>query len=456
MRISARVSIAATGSIFLVVGLASLPPSAWSEPREAIQRWSTTLGAIAKSERPRLYRGDLEGYVDAIRRGADAKDWASLFVAGNFLYEIAPDRALELHEAAAGLEPDAGEAPLELGYDYQRRDQCDRAAVAWSHADRLGTLKSPATGLAAYCSFKLGRLDEALAFWQRVEWRSHHTGLDVAIHAVFGGPSALRTHALLMARARAGDERALRELVWNALAWRIDWWNAESDPDALAAAASLLSDLKGKDNATTREFDCARRMLVAADAATARTTLEGCRLLVAPHPYPVSSEIAKSLVDRGVAVGVLDVSTLLTRFGAELATRAQSSNGDRSALEVLGYLQARTRDEAGLAQSNELGWRRYRIPEFATSRVAGLLLSDDTAAKAQGKTLLEQALRDFPDESRLLRYDFVLRQPQGADREAALVRLIVAEYHGLHIGDRTARALREFVAALAKARAPKP
>ncbi|MGH7306280.1 MAG: hypothetical protein ACRELZ_23600, partial [Candidatus Rokuibacteriota bacterium] len=117
---------------------------------------------------------------------------------------------------------------------------------------------------------------------------------------------------------------------------------------------------------------------------------------------------------------------------------------------------ARTRDEAGLAQSNEFGWRRYRIPEFAISRVAGLLLSEDAAAKAQGQTLLEQALRDFPDESRLLRYEFVLKQPQGADREAALVRLILAEYHGLQVGDRTARALREFVAALAKARTPKP
>ena len=455
MRISARASVAAAASILLIVGLASVPRPAESEPRESIQRWSRTLGAIAKSERPRLYRGDLDGYVDAIRRRADAKDWASLLVAGNFLYDVAPDRALELHEAAAGLEPDAGEVQLELGYDYQRRGQCDRAAAAWSHADRLGTLKSPATGLAAYCSFKLGRLDEALALWQRVEWRSHHTGLDVVIHAVFGGPAALRTHALLMARARAGDERAQRELVWNALDWRIDWWNAEPDPDALAAVASLLSDLQGKDSATTRQFECARRML-AAETAEARTTLESCRLLVAPHPYPVSSEIAKSLVHRGVAVGVLDVSTLLTRFGAELATRAQSASGDKSALEVLGYLQARTQDEAGLAQSNELGWRRYRIPEFATSRVALLLLSEDAAAKAQGKTLLEQALRDFPDESRLLRYDFVLNQPQGPDREAALVRLILAEYHGLHVGDRTARALREFVTALAKARAPKP
>lgn len=455
-RVSVRTWIAVAAGALWTAAIAS-PPVAVAEPRESIQHWSRTLGAIGTSERPRLLRGDLEGYVDAIRRRADTKDWTSLFVAGNLAYDVAPDTALELHEAAAKLAPDAGEVQLELGFDYQRLGRCDRAAAAWSNADRLGALQSPGTGLAAYCFFKLGRLDEGLALWRRVDWRSHHTRLDVAIHAVFGGPSALRTHALLHARARSGDERALRELVGNALDWRVDWWNTGPHPDAVDAAVALATDLKGKDNFVAREADCARRVIGAAQAPAVRTALEGCRLVLAPHAYPASSEVGKFLVDRAVALGVLDVNTLLARFGGELASRAQSAPGDRAALEVLAFLQVRARNAEGLVRTGELGWRRYRLPEFALSRAAGLLLSDDAAAKAQGPALLEQALRDFPDDSRLLRHAFVVKPPQGADREAALVHLILAEYHGLHNGDmRTARALREFVAALAQSRAPKP
>lgn len=440
-----------------VLWAASLAAPAAADPRESIQRWSKALAPVAAQERARVLRGDIDGYVEALRRRTDAKQWASLFVAGNLVYDAAPEAALELHEAAARLAPDAGLVQLELGYDHQRLGRCDRAVTAWSNADRLGALRSPATGLAAYCFFKLNRLDEGLALWRRVDWRSHHTGLDVAIHAVFGGPSPLRTHALAYGRARAGDERALRELIGNALDWPTDWWNAAPHPDALDAVSALAIDLKGKAHPVAREVECARRVVGATQAPAWRTVVEGCRLLLEPHPYPVTSEVGKYLVDRGITLGVLDARSLLARFGGELSSRAQSTPGDKAALEVLAYLQARARDDAGLARSDEMGWHRYRLPEFALSRVAGLLLSDDAAAKTQGRTLLAEALRDFPGDSRLLRYSFVVSPPQKADREAALVRLILAEYDGLRNDDmRTARALREFVTALAQSRVSKP
>jgi tetratricopeptide (TPR) repeat protein len=444
----------------LAAGLLSLiasAPGVAAEPGDAIPRWSGTLVPLAARERPRLLRGDLDGYVDAIRRATDPKEWASLFVAGNLLYDVAPATALELHEAAAALAPDVGEIQLELGYDHQRLEQCDRAVVAWSAADRLGALKSPAVGLAAYCLFKTGRLDEGIALWRRVDFRAHHTGLDRAIHAVFGGPAPLRTHALLHARARGGDPRALRELIGNALDWRIDWWNAASQADVLDAVAALTADLRGKTDALAREVDCARRVAGATQAPAVRTAIESCRVLLDPHPYPVSSEVGKYLVSRTVELGLLDGATALARFGGELASRAASGPGDRAALEVLAFLQVRAQDAAGLARSDELGWRRYRLPEFALSRVAGLLLADDAAVKTQGRVLLVEALRDFPEDARLLRYDFVLNPYQGPPREAALLRLILAEYHGLQNDDtRSARTLRAFVIALAQARPPKP
>ena len=50
---------------------AGLVAPALAEPREEIQRWSRTLAPIATRERPRLLRGDLDGYVAAVRRAAD-------------------------------------------------------------------------------------------------------------------------------------------------------------------------------------------------------------------------------------------------------------------------------------------------------------------------------------------------------------------------------------------------
>jgi hypothetical protein len=288
-----------------------------------------------------------------------------------------------------------------------------------------------------------------------VDWRAHHTALDRAIHAVFGGPAPLRTHALLAARARGGEVPALGELIANALDWRVDWWNAEPNPEALDAVIALAAARRAPGDALLRELGCARRVVVAAAAPAVRSALEGAALLLPPHPYPTSSEVGKYLVERVVALGLAEAGTLLGRFGAELTARAQSAAGDRAALEGLAFLQVRARDEAGLARSDELGWRRYRIQEFALSRVTGLLVREDAATKAQGRTLLAEALREFPDEARLLGLDFGVHPPGSTAREAALVRLILAEYRGLQNGERTARALRALVEALAKERPPR-
>lgn len=428
--LSAHVFIcAATFSILLCL----LPKVALAQsqkvPSEA-QRWNGVFQAIAQENEPRLMVGDVEGYVAAIRSAIKADDWVSQMIAGNAVYRVSPLAAIAFHEAAAKLAPNEGVPHLELGFDYQRTGQCERAIQAWQTADRLNALNSPSTAVAAYCFFRTGRVDDALGLWARVQWPGQRVALDFAISEMAIGTRALDVHIKAYGLARTGDERAFRTLIGNALDWRKDWWNASVNHKAFDAVRALAKNVRPSDSRLHRELDCANEASLAKDADALRDVLLRCRLLIGDGELPDSSEVAKFLLARLDALKSAPVGDLLNRYGGVLERRAKSSEGDLAALEILAFLQVTARDQTASKATDELGWHRYRVAKFATSRLMGAL-ADKQEWSSHGEALLKDALKDFPETALLHKLRYEMFPPVPSEHERYLVDWLCAEHAGL-------------------------
>ncbi len=394
------------------------------------QRWQGVFKAIAEENQPRLMVGDIDGYVAAVRKAVKADDWVSQTVAGDALYRVSPAAAIPFHEAAAKLAPDEGLPQLELGFDYQRTGQCDRAIVAWQAADKRGALANSTAAVAAYCFFRAGRVDEALALWARVPWPRQRVPVDFALSEMVMGTRALNIHSKSYVQARAGDEKALKMLITNALDWRTDWWNASMNRQAFDVVRALVKNTRPNDTLLQRELDCASDAGAAKDADTVKGVMRRCHFWIEEGELPASSEVAKFLLARLDAVNAAPAADLLKRFGTPLATRARSNEGDLVALETLAYLQVMAHDQTGLKATDELGWHRYRLAQFATSRVAGAA-ADEAEWSAHGEALLKEALVDFPDQALLHRFRYEFFPPKPSELERYLLEWVVAEYAGL-------------------------
>lgn len=420
--------------IAVLIGLSCLVPSCAQaqgarEPPGAGQ-WRSVIKDVMAHNEKLLLVGDVDGFVAAIQAAARPDDWVSLLVAGDGVYSVAPAAAIPLHEAAARMAPDQALPQLELAFDYQRAGQCERAVPAWQAADKLGAVVSPITGIAAYCFFRLGRIDEALDLWSRFQWPSHRLALDRLVAERAMGTKALDIHTRAYAQARAGDEKALGTLIANSLKWRRDFWNESINRGAFQAARELARVVRPADDRLHRELDCADEAISALDAQSLRGVLRRCGFLIDGGGLPTSPDVLKFLFARVDWHKVEAPAEMLRRHGTALDARARSEAGDLPALEVLAFLQASAREPDALKATDELGWRRYRVANFAVSRIAGLA-RDRAEWVARGEKLLAEALNDFPDVGYLHELRYTQFHPAPAERVRYLTEWALAEYAGL-------------------------
>ncbi|MFT3736810.1 MAG: hypothetical protein QM776_17665 [Rhodocyclaceae bacterium] len=442
-------------SILLLLCAASCAtqPQAPQAPAD-LQKWRTRFSVLAEKNLGKVYNGDLDGYVAAVRSETKVDDWVSQLVAGDLVYRVSPVAATPFHQAALKLAPTEGVLHLELAYDYQRAGDCNRAIPEWQAADKLRALGGPATAIAAYCFFRVGRIDEALALWDRIQWPANRIALDFALAEMAMGTQALDTHIQALAKARRGDDKAFNTLIGNALDWKRDWWNSSESREAFDVVRALAKELKPADLQLARELDCANEVIAAKNSAAVPDILRRYRFVIEGGELPKNSEVAKYLFSRISYLDAFPKQELLDRHRATLDARARSAEGDIAALEILAFLQVSVRDKAGLKASDELGWRRYHVAKFAVSRVLGSYGNDD-GWKSGGEALLAEALNEFPEQAELHKLRYEKFPPPVAERQQYLMQWLFAEYAGVTrniVGTRTSTPLASVVHTLRKNR----
>lgn len=399
-----------------------------------------------------LNQGRPEKFVAALVAVAGKVDPERLLFAGNIVYGISLAPAIKLHLAAQALDPTNSQISMELAFDYIAAGDCAKANAelekfvpgVFPLVNKLDNteLKPTLAAIAAYCALKTGDVAKALQFWARADYRNAHIGTDQAIGETFGRTAtlALHVHADGFKRYQAHGWQASGAWVRNAYQWKYSWWQIDPNADAISAMRAALR--KNQDHKALHELDCL-------DAAKA-TSAEG-------EKSKLRCDWSKVPINSGVAylysVYSPDISALAKTWSETLTQRARSKKGDVDALELAAHFYASTRQQAKLAELDELGWQRYHLVNFAISGLAGkgALEAPNNASQ---RALFSKALKDFPEEPTLLMNDMVLNHTSGEDYKRALIKLILAEFKTPRFSSQlssvpNARGINKFFARLA-------
>ncbi|ROU08291.1 hypothetical protein [Lysobacter enzymogenes] len=392
---------------------------------------------------PLQFSGRLDQAVAELVAYAERGGAARRFAIGNMLWAMAPDASLGLHRSADALQPEQPEILFELALHYTRKDDCAAALPLWARL-RAGPIGIPATAtyVAAYCHLVRGDLRGAVAIVRDSDVDSHHVGAEKMSYEVFGGPSELSLFDRDYRQAAGGDRAALERLLARSFDWHGDWWNAAPQASAQDAAIALARTQWSPRQRERQEWDCLWPKLRDGAQAFGYDDLERCRVIVgghpsSAHPYPASSALGWVALGRAVARAAQppDFAALLARHGDTLRERAVGVAGDLQALRVLAYLQQGAGDAAGLAASDELGWKRYREEAFARSRIERARPAADAAPDPAYRALLAQAAQDFPHDPL---YPLLQASDGGGDPSAAdLARILQAETRTLDLSVRS-------------------
>lgn len=426
----------------LALALAAGPALAKTSP-EKVQAVYQDIAA-GQSDATALYlRGEPEKALANLRRFEKQGDWLPSFVLGNMTWRWHPAESLAWHEQAAQWRGDAGPVNLELALHYTRHEQCDKAGQAWRKAERAGAMEGYFPAVAAYCQFKLGNDAAAFALFEKAQFGApgRFEGL---LEEIWGPRPALVRHAEGLAAYRAGrptDIEALINLAFlEGSAAMLELTKAaEADaaaPPSLKQLACLLPAIAAREVLLERavngeqpsygpEWDAAE----AGMADLSRKTLGQCGLALPGQPLPDSLALARNVLHWVDQQSLATQAELLAAHGPALAALANSAEGNFEALDLLAALQMGANDRTAVAQSDELGWQRYRSARFAASRILGEVLKDNADPEAVS-ALARRAWSDFPDDALVLWLVLEKGGLTGDDRRRALRSQILAEFHG--------------------------
>lgn len=402
-----------TGLVFVLVMALAIPSFA-----------RAALEDVASEAEVLVYQGQIATFADRLLSAGDRSKGAHLLQVGNMLYRLDLLTSIKLHEQALKLAPGDRSTLIELGYDYTAAERCRDAVTAWDELAAGGTpVDGVAAAIASYCHVVLGNFDSAVALWARGDYRSHHVGVEKAIHDVFGRPSPAMTHAEGFRTYSAEGWRGAGKWVRNAIFWRNDWWNQSSNSRALKGIRSVLES--GKDVEALRELAC----VVAMEDLTPTKALEkamSCGFLDGDQSTPRNSGVAYAVA---VRIGNSQLATLEDQWGPELLRRAKAD--DVEALNLLAAIRASSNAGESLAEVDELGWKQYKLATFALSRLHGLGVGEPKPLPNSLRNKLAGATEAFPFDARLQMMSLVRLHSSGTAYRDAVARLIVAEFHSL-------------------------
>jgi hypothetical protein len=471
-----RAALLAFGIVLSCIGSTVLAARGMNDYGK-LQEVGEKLEHLRAESLPFYLDGEPEKALTALENAAKPYGWWGVLAIANMTWTMHPQQSREWHERAMRESREHPLAVLEVGLHDTRHGDCERALEMWKKTQRADMYGGYFPALGAYCLLRLGRDAEAVAEARKAEF-GRHGGMAYArvLNELWGERPALVVYADAFAGYRAKRPDATLESVVRAA---VDLpTDAGQRYDALLrvmtyaatatrepADASLSRDLTclrplfeaelaegraeaARDMARNAELakaeaegDYAKLSSMAAaevdektsknsNAARERwtTALERCGLMIGKHPPPTSGALLRLLVVEHQTRELADFKELLTRHGTTLRTRADSAAGDVAALEVLAALQSGAKDADGLRRSDELGWRRYRLPKFVASRVIAEILAADGRNTPESKRLLEEALRDFPDDALLLQLGLQNGLFEGEDRKSAVRRLLLAKH----------------------------
>lgn len=361
---------------------------------------------------------------------------AQCFVLGNSFFSMADDLALRYHKLALDTLPDEPHINLEYAMDLHRAGKATEAIPHYEKYIAAEPRHYLAHALLADCLIRVGRYKDAVDHWKQAHHSQNHTGIDFAIHSIYGAPSPHRRRNDLKKDIEGGQLEKLVDLLALSVAWDRDWWNIDFKADLLERDLKLAEAKLGKDAPKLTELRLyARTYTEKVDPTWLKDALTANGWILGENAtLPAQGKVADRLVALVLEQSLDTAPNLLKRFEKELQRRALGTDGnDVMALNMLAHLLASNGASraADLEDVDLAGWERYHDERFAASYLSGLFgakkLSLDSAQ-------FIKASSDFPDSSFIASLGMKMAKEGSKNLTKPLVAAIKAEYHQLSLG----------------------
>ena len=405
--------------------LAGVPAPLGAEDFDAqLEHASVELQPILDQLQHLVIEGSIEQFEEQLfhRFPQATRTPLQALILGNLLFDIDPKRSYALHREAALALPHESRPMLEWAIEQHRAGEYAGALAGYDAYSRLVPDYAPVLGLSAECIIRIGTPREAALRWQQSEQAKSGSldDLESLVCAVHQDPTQHQRRAALLARVRHGEVQAAVDLIGLDSAFEQDWWNHPPERDFLTHDLPLVIGLPGPRIAAAT---CLARCMLLQDpsADDLRTQLTGTGLLVDPaHTVPADALICSLLLGLAVDHEVMTRDQARSWFYQPLLHQATVSRSrDPELWNIIAFL-----DEG--QQHHDLiekeGWDATNDPRFAN----GYLCSQPDGAITLESPLLQQALRQFPDDSSILYYAITATAKPTV---ALYVQGITAEYH---------------------------
>lgn len=360
---------------------------------------------------------------------------AECFVLGNTFFSMDDDLARKYHRRVLDSLPDDPHVNLEYAMDLHR---AGKYLDAIPHYQKyLSTQKGHylTHTLLADCLVRADKLKEAIEQWKLADHPHNHTGIDFAIHTIYGAASPFKRRDDLLKAIHAGQADKIDELVALSASWDRDWWNSDTDADSLKRDILLARKvLVGKPEhlAELELYAETYTQEVTAKWIEEKLKAKGW-ILGESGKLPVRGHVADRLVSLVLEHELEKEASLLKRFEKELQKRSlEKEANDVMALNIFAHLLAGAEEarSADLANVDQAGWERYHDDRFAASLLTGLLA--DKKLQTDSPQFIK-ATKDFPENEHIALLGVEMADSEGKPMVQPLVAAIKAEFRHLSI-----------------------
>jgi tetratricopeptide (TPR) repeat protein len=436
--------------------ISSLPPDDFEEE---VRRLAAVYEAGKGRSEERVAEGRCEEAGRALIEAVPEKERtpAHNLVLGNLLAPIDAGLSRRFHRLAFESKPEEPLVLVEWALELHRSgSHAEAEALYRKYIEGSGEGHPRFHALRADCLLRLGRIEEGLEAWGKSGPGRFGAEIVESLSWIRPDASPWIRRCALLAEVRAGRTDRIEPLILLDLGWGAEGGDPDSREVLLARDLALAKGTFGAESRRARLLEVLARAPEAPSpespaALPAESKPESADLLhhgeeteastpgpisrrdfevqlrtlrvLGPEPtLPESSATARALLERVLDLELATPERLLLDFEVPLRERAERGSGDVEALRLLAGLYERSGNPR-LAEVDRIGWEKHR-----DRRSAANVLSKRVETLRSDDPLLERALREFPEEPRILSIAVDWARREGRPLRDLLVRQVLARF----------------------------
>lgn len=164
------------------------------------------------------------------------------YLAGGILFSIDPGKSLQLHKEAYEADRKDANFALEYALELHRARKYAEAIPLYLAYQESNPDDFRLSVWLSDCYLNTGAVDKSIEYWRMSNHPSNHTGIDFAIHIIYGETNQVSRRDRYRKEINNGNLKAFYPLIFLDLNWAYDWWNAETLDPFLQADLALMKN----------------------------------------------------------------------------------------------------------------------------------------------------------------------------------------------------------------------